>query len=738
MTATEPSANLKILFIVFGQKYAIICETISSSQEAIPIAQGKFSKPRSNHSQDELLDRTFREVSEQPRKRPAPQNAEPPKQEEPTLEELLAQPVPEEPAPINQTVPSYPPVQYDNGPEEEEDEDDFEEESPFLAFFARNQKVLLICCCALVLLTLVGILAGVTIVSKSDPYDNRILNNVTLAGLNLGGMTKEEAAAAIEEEFGGLYSTTDMVVTLSETVLTFSPKDTGASLDVDAAVKAAYSYGRTGTKSEKEAAYQSSLTGVHTIGLMPYLNLNEAYIQQVLEEYASGFSSIFTDASYKLEGERPELAADKFDLDDPCQILVITMGTPGMGVDTRSLYNEILDAYSLGIFSIEKEEATPDMLPEKPDLQAIYDEYYIAPVDASIDTKTFETIPGSYGYDFDLDAAQELIDDADFGEVVKIPMRCIAPEIQDDELLFRDELGSCKTKHTKDENRNTNLKVACEAINGTVLKPGETFSFNDHLGERTEQKGYKPAGTYAGTKLVDTVGGGICQVSTTLYYCTLLADLQIVDRINHSMPVTYIDYGLDATVSWGGPDFKFKNSTNFPIKLLAEVKDGYVAMKIMGTDEKDYFIKMEYEFTGVEKHETVYEEHDESSGYYDGQVLQGGSDGLYVRSYKCKYDKKTGELISRDFEARSHYKKVDKVVVKLVEPEEETQPTETEPVETKPEETKPVETQTPTQPSAPPETTPSTESTTPPAETTQPPVSSESSNPPDEDGETGG
>lgn len=661
-----------------------------------------------------MLERTFREVSDPaPRRRTAPQPPQPRSapEREPTLEELLAQPLPEEPIPTS-VYPQEPAVPAQSQPLYENAEEEYEEDdSPFLAFLSRNRKALLIGICAVVLVALIGTIFGIVYVSNADPYDNRILNNVTVAGINLGGMTKEEAAETLTKEFGNVYSETDMVVTLSETVLTFSPADTGARLDVDAVVSHAYSYGRTGTKAEKEAAYNSSLTGVHNIGLLPYLNLNEDYIRSVLRDYAGGFQVIYTEASYRLEGEQPPLAADKYDPDAPCQTLVITMGTPGMGVDINALYNEIMDAYSLRLFSVEKEEATPDMVPALPDLQAIYDELYIEPVDAAIDMKTFETIPGTYGYDFDLDAAKLLIADADFGEVIEIPMRCLAPEILgDEEMLFRDLLGSCETRHTKDENRNTNLKLACKAINDTVLMPGETFSFNDCLGERTEAKGYKPAGTYVGNKLVDTVGGGICQTSTTLYYCTLLADLEILDRSNHGMPVSYIDYGMDATVSWGGPDFKFRNNTNYPIKLLAEVSDGYVRMKIMGTDEKDYYIKMEYEITDWDYHETVYEEYEEDSGYYDGQVLQGGSDGIYVRSYKVKYEKETNKKLSRDFEARSHYKRVDKVVVKLVEPEVPTT-----------EETIPEETTQPTVPETQPETTepPTTEGTEPPATATE-------------------
>lgn len=645
---------------------------------------------------------------------------------EPTLEELLAQPTPVGPYvnSISESVREAFPEEPVSAPPAEdfsEEEEEYEEESPFFAFFSRNRKVLLICICSVVLVALLGIITGICYVNLSDPYDNLILNNVSVADLNLGGMTKEEATAAVEREYGRIYSTTDLVVTLSETVLTFSPEDTGAELDVKALIDDAYSYGRTGTKAEKEAAYQNSLTGVHTIGLLPYLNLKEDYIRGVLEDYASGFESIFTEASYTLEGDMPVLDTDKFDKNAHCQILLITMGTPGMGADIESLYDEILDAYSLCIFSIEKEEAAPDQLPEPPDLQAIYDELYIEPVDATVDMKTFKPIPGSYGYDFDLEEAQHLISQADFGEIVQIPMRYVEPAILDSNVLFRDVLGSCETKHTQDENRNTNLKLACQAIHDTVLMPGETFSFNDCLGQRTAEKGYKPAGTYSGTEVVDSIGGGICQISSTLYYSTLVADLEIVDRINHGLPVSYLPHGLDATVSWGYPDFKFRNNTNFPIKLQAEVSDGYVRMKILGTDEKDYYIKLESEITGYDRYETVYEEQEPGGKYKDGHVLKKGSDGIYARSYKCKYDKETHELISRDFEARSYYKRVDKVVVKIVEPEpetkpEETKPTETRPTEPTPTETTPADTTPPSESTAPPETTKPAE-TTPPAQT---------------------
>jgi hypothetical protein len=153
-------------------------------------------------------------------------------------------------------------------------------------------------------------------------------------------------------------------------------------------------------------------------------------------------------------------------------------------------------------------------------------------------------------------------------------------------------------------------------------------------------------------------------------------------------------------------------------------------MEILGTDEKDYYIEMEFEITGYESYETIYEEHDKSSGYKNGEVLQNGTTGIYARSYKCKYDKDTGKLISRDFEARSHYPKADKIVVKIVEPEE-SKPTESKPAETEPSESESPETETTTPPET---TTAPPETTTAPPETTEAPHQTEASGSSEEEG----
>ena len=132
--------------------------------------------------------------------------------------------------------------------------------------------------------------------------------------------------------------------------------------------------------------------------------------------------------------------------------------------------------------------------------------------------------------------------------------------------------------------------------------------------------------------MIQSPGGGVCQGSTTLYNCVLLADLEVVFRVGHGVKVGYVPLGLDAAINWLTTDFQFRNNFRFPIQIRAWLEDGYMKMQILGTDEKDYYIKMET-----------------TSG--EGDTV------IYARSYKCKYDKETDELISREVEAYSTYYK---------------------------------------------------------------------------------
>lgn len=701
------------------------------------MAQGKFSQPRPHRDEERQIEQAFRQVTGQ---EPAPQPQSPLLNEDAQIEQAFHQV--KEQATASRTVQR--PAANPRNPQQEsfdllpEDVDAFFEgntpafeEEPYdsepdfvdkmMAFFnkaadycKKNQKVVMVSLCAVALILIVVFIA-IICASAADPYDKKILENVFIADIDVGGMTKNEAISAVKEATSSTYTKQDMVIDLSGTELRLSPKDTDAALDVKSAVNEAYDYGRTGTKAEKEKAVNALQTEPHIINLLPYLDLDTKYISELLNAYAGDSGSTLTQATYGLEGEEPELSADKFDEDAPTQTLVITMGTPGVGFDANQVYNEVLDAYGLHVFLVEVETVEDMTEPDPVDLQAIYDEFYIEPVNATIDMQTYKTEPGSYGYGFDLKEAQKLIDKAEYGEEVRIPMEYIEPDILDDDAFFRDTLGEHKTRTTSNDNRNTNLRLACEAIDGTVLNPGESLSFSSAL---SNSKGYTSAPEDTGKESSDK--GGVSQVSSTLYYAALVADLDITSRSNHGYIPSFIETGLDATAS-----LKIRNNTSFPIRIDAEVSGGYVKIQIIGTEERDYYVILDSSISNTYQPTVEYKDfkYDNEEGYIDGDVIEEGTTGYLVKSYKVKYATKTGAQLSRDFLTNSQYPAENRIVARV-----EAEPT-TEATEPPTETTKPTETTTPSESTEAPTTEPTTEPTTAPTSepTTTPTVESSES-----------
>jgi len=143
-------------------------------------------------------------------------------------------------------------------------------------------------------------------------------------------------------------------------------------------------------------------------------------------------------------------------------------------------------------------------------------------------------------------------------------------------------IAAYTTDTTRDSNRNNNIALACQIINGTALMPGETFSFNSTTGQRTVEKGYREAGAISAGQSIDEVGGGICQVSSTLFNAVARADLQIISRSPHAWPSTYVNRGEDATVNWPNLDFTFKNNKSTPVFVIAYYKDRKCSAEIWG------------------------------------------------------------------------------------------------------------------------------------------------------------
>lgn len=287
---------------------------------------------------------------------------------------------------------------------------------------------------------------------------------------------------------------------------------------------------------------------------------------------------------------------------------------------------------------------------------------------AKYDQETGEIIPEKRGASFDAVAAQRALAAALPGEIVSVPADIQEPEVtakQLEAVLFRDLLGECTTHVGGTAARRTNVRLASAAFTGTVLNSGDIFSYNDVVGERTEAKGYKAAPAYVQGETVDEIGGGVCQPSSTLYYACLLANLEITERYAHRYIPNYITRGMDATVSWGGPNYRFTNNTKYPIKIEAKYADNYLTVQLWGTKTDDLTVKMTYETLSTTPFKDV-EQLDPTLAPGTRRVEVTPYTGTKVRTYRNIYDG-SGELVSSEVEDISDYKSRDRLT--LVGPE---------------------------------------------------------------------
>jgi len=290
--------------------------------------KGKFSQPRPYRDEERQIEEAFRQITgKEPVKKqvpvPEPVIPETSADTDSVLEEAIR--LTSEHPPRQTSPEAFPPesgyfredsFSFPTEQEKPLPGETAEEPLPFLEtvmnFCYDNKKPILVGLCGIALVLLMAVI-GIFAFGGSKKEDDRILQNVYLADIPVGGMTKNEAISAVKQATSHTYAATDMVVDLAGTELRLAPKKTGAKLDVKAAVNAAYSYGRTGTKEEQQRAQEESAYTDYIIGLLPYLHLDTDYIRKTLEASASGSGSTLTQASYGLEGKYPELGVEKFD-----------------------------------------------------------------------------------------------------------------------------------------------------------------------------------------------------------------------------------------------------------------------------------------------------------------------------------------------------------------------------------------------------------------------------------------
>ena len=497
-------------------------------------------------------------------------------------------------------------------------------------------------------------------------HDN-ILDNVYVAGVNVSGMTTQQATDAVQRATKGTYSAKPMQITIDRDIYSIEAQVSCAELDVAAAVDAAYNYGRSGFVIQKKMQQNSLKKSAVAIDIIPYLNLDTDAIHNQVEAIVPNYNTQVMQSSYRVEGELPSESNNQ----TGNRKLIIHLGRPGYSLTADSLYQQIIDSYNQNRLelSVDCHMNAPDPI----DLDAIAQDSCILPVDATMDTTTYKITDAVDGYGYVIEEVEKVLSEGAYDQDYTFEFQQIAPSVTRESIeaeLFKDVLSEYTATQSSSYSRQTNLRLSCAAVNGTILLPGETFDYNKTVGERTPEAGYMPAASYSGMETVNTYGGGICQTSSTIYYCALMADLEIVSRTNHGFISSYVPFGMDATVSWGGPEFRFKNNTPYPIKIEAVADGGSVTVRILGNDYKDHYVKMEYEIWGVYSYKTEEKEFppDNPNGYKNGTVITTPYTGYKICTYRCKYDKATNELISREQEVISVYSARNKIVAKIVEP----------------------------------------------------------------------
>ena len=471
-------------------------------------------------------------------------------------------------------------------------------------------------------------------------YPNRHIN-----GIDVGGLTVSEAQSALETRLPA--QTITLVNEERQLQTTLTVAELGYTAESFAGDAQFWMDAERDTPFLRRGwAYLATLSG-HWPGGAHWPDMDEAVLTKTVARLTEVLTEPPADTSGELDG----------------QTLRITKAHDGYAPESlRPLLSDIT-SYSQSGYTIP---VTLETLPAR-DLtaQQLHDRLHGEMKNASYDAASGSIVPEQFGADFDVAAAQTALDGAAPGETVSVPAVIEEPEVTASDLkmlLFRDVLGEARTHVSGSAGRIGNVKLSAKLINGIVLNSGDTFSYNDSVGKRTEARGFKPAPAYVKGETVDEVGGGICQTSSTLYLACLLSNMEITERYAHRYVPAYIDWGMDATVSWGGPDYKFTNNTLYPVKIVTEYSKGYLTIKLLGTNIDGIRVKMTNEVLSKTPWETVYQE--------DSTMAPGSPDvvkvtpytGYKVKTYQTIYDK-NGSVIDSHFEAASDYKVRNKVVL---------------------------------------------------------------------------
>lgn len=492
---------------------------------------------------------------------------------------------------------------------------------------------------------LVGILSTVFALINRD--NETIFSGISVQGIDVSNLTIDEAKKKVSSIIGNHISE-EISLQHNDFQTVILPEQFGVSFDVDSAVEQAYYIGKSDNLIKNNYTILSLLLKNYNIS--PSINYDEDLLNSLIDSINAQLPDRVVNPGYSIDGTN----------------LIITSGKDGILISSSDLKDEIL-SFLNDISSKNETINIPvnNVGAEPINLDAIYKDIFKLPVDASYTTNPYVVYPSSNGLDFaiSMEEAKAIISNQQ--DEYTIPLKVTYPNVTTNQIgneAFPDLLSQFSTSFTSSGyNRSNNIILSSAKLNGLVLMPGEEFSYNQAVGQRTRAAGFREAGAYSNGKVVQEVGGGICQVSSTLYNAVLYANLEIVERTNHYFNPGYVKAGLDATVSWGGPDFRFRNNRNYPIRIVTDTSGKKLKVYIYGlkTDD-DCTVVLDPRYISSVPYKTTYQ-NDASLATGETRVISSGSNGCKTATYKYVYDK-NGTLISSECISRDTYSPHNKVV----------------------------------------------------------------------------
>lgn len=506
----------------------------------------------------------------------------------------------------------------------------------------KQKKNLFIIINIVIILILIGIFS--IIFAFMNVTKSVIVNGVSIKNIDVSNLTMQEAKAKLEEALN-IELNTPIKLTTDEYETTLNTSQIEFKYDIAKAVEKAYSVGRSGNIIQNN--YEILSVAFWGKEITPEYTYNEDTLNYIVDSIESKIPGLVVQATYYKEGSE----------------LIIIPGKDGITVNKEEfkkyILNKIVEQDALQI--LENKNNTLVNIPiqqtkaDSIDIEKIYSEVYTEPKDAYYEENPFKIYAEVEGVDFAISKEEAKSMVATVSEEYRIPLKLTPANKTINDIgteAFPYLISTYTTRYdASNVNRSQNLAIATGKINGTVLMPGEEFSFNQVVGKRTIEEGYKDAKIYQDGKVVDGLAGGICQISSTLYNAVIKANLEIVERRNHSFTTSYVKAGRDATVVYGVIDFKFKNTRTYPIKIEGSVGSGVAEFNIYGIKEEvEYSVDLAPVVTASIPYATQYIP-DPTLAPGQQIIVQAGGNGCKVTTYKeTKLDGKfvSKEIISTD------------------------------------------------------------------------------------------